>query len=144
MTFNNLIIKSSKWLSPVIKILLFILLFLAFSPTNQLYYTIVDWFAVVGFSYLTYISIKQEKVSSFFYGFCALIIFFGMAGFTKQGIYSRELWKMIDVMAYTIIFICSSYEIAIGIIKKDHEKEIKSLKEKNEIDLLLERHKKEK
>lgn len=119
MRMNN----STKWLSDVTKILLFILLFFALSPNNHIYYIIVDWFAAVGFSFLTYHSFKQNKISFFFYGVCAIIFLTCGELFGVQGVYTRNTWISIDTMACTIIFVCTSYEIAIECINRDHEGE---------------------
>ena len=69
--------RHSKWLPRVIKILLFISILMAISEGNpKNYFIIIDWFAVIGFAFLAYVSSVQNKlVSAWLLGICAITFF---------------------------------------------------------------------
>lgn len=128
----------SNWVTPLLKILLFLLIFGAtLRGVSIYYYQIVDWFAVFGFFTLCYISSKREKlISAVFFGFCSFIFFTGLTRFLQDYLFQHSMWLMVDAMACTILIICTVYDTAIKIMKedhnKDHNKEIETLMEQKE------------
>ena len=124
--------RHSKWLPRVIKILLFISILMAISEGNpKNYFIIIDWFAVIGFAFLAYVSSVQNKlVSAWLLGICAITFFTGMNGLSQEYIFSRNIWTVIDSGTCTVLITNTVYDLAIDIMKKDYDKEIAGLYEK--------------
>jgi len=102
----------SNWVSPLLKILLFLLILGAtLRGVSIYYYQIVDWFAFFGFFTLCHISSKREKlISAVFFGFCSFVFFTGLTGFLQVYLFQHSMWLMVDAMACTCLIICTVYD----------------------------------
>lgn len=100
-----------KWISRIIKIILFFMIGIAITINFQTsYFAVVDFFALFGFSILSYVSFNKEKlISGGCFGFCAFLFFIGMSA---TG-YPHSSWVIIDAIACTTLIICTVYDIAI-------------------------------